>query len=83
MWHREEDAISALLFGYYESLFTSSDLHNVDSILDRVQAMVTEDMNAKLVEMYTADEGVTVIKEMALLKAPGPNGMPPLFFQTY
>ena len=83
MWHREEDAISALLVGYYESLFTSSDLHNVDSILDRVQAMVTEDMNAKLVEMYTAEEVVAAIKEMALLKAPSPNGMPPLFFQTY
>ena len=55
----------------------------MDSILDGVQAMVTEDMNAKLVEMYTAEEVVAAIKEMALLKAPSPNGMPPLFFQTY
>ena len=36
VWHREEDAVSALLVGYYKSLFTSSDLHNVDSILDGV-----------------------------------------------
>ena len=40
-------------------------------------------MNAKLIEMYTAEEVIAAIKEMAPLKAPGPDGMPPLFFQTY
>ena len=83
VWHREEDAVSALLVSYYESLFTSSDPHNLDSVLDGVQAVVTKDMNAKLVEMYTAEEVAVAIKEMAPLKAPDPDGMPPLFFQTY
>ena len=83
MWHREEDVVSALLVGYYESLFTSLDPHNLDSVLDGVQAVVTKDMNAKLVEMYTAEEVAVAIKEMAPLKAPDPDGMPPLFFQTY
>ena len=45
--------------------------------------MVTKDRNAKLVERYTAEEVVAAIKEMAPLKAPGPDGMPPLFFQMY
>lgn len=40
-------------------------------------------MNAKLIELYTAEEVTAAIKEMAPLKAPGPDGMPPLFFQTY
>ena len=83
VWHREEDAVSALLVSYYESLFTSSDPHNLDSVLDGVQAVVTKDMNAKLLETYTTEEVAVAIKEMALLKAPGPDGMPPLFFQTY
>ena len=80
VWHREEDAVSALLVGYYESLFTSSDPHNLDSVLDGVQAVVTKDMNAKLLETYTTEEVAVAIKEMAPLKAPGPDVMPPLFF---
>ena len=83
VWHKEEEAVSALLIGYYENLFTSSNLHNLDSVLDGVQAVVTEDMNAKLIKLYTAEEVTAAIKEMAPLKAPGPDGMPPLFFQTY
>ena len=80
VWHREEDAVSALLVSYYESLFTSSDPHNLDSVLDGVQAVVTKDMNAKLLETYTTEEVAVAIKEMAPLKAPGPDVMPPLFF---
>ena len=83
VWQREEEAVSALLIDYYGSLFTSSDPHNLESFLEGVQAVVTEDMNAKLVERYTAKEVAIAIKEMAPLKAPGPNDMPPLFFQTY
>ena len=45
--------------------------------------MVTEDMNAKLVERYTAEEVAAAIIEMAPLKALEPDGMSPLFFQTY
>ena len=83
MWQRDEEAVSALLIDYYGSLFTSSEPHNLESFLEGVQVVVTEDMNAKLVERYTAKEVAIAIKEMAPLKAPRPNGMPPLFFQNY
>ena len=45
--------------------------------------MVTNEMRAKLDKPYTNDEVGKAIKEMALLIAPGPDGMSPLFFQTY
>ena len=80
VWQREEEVVSNLLVGYFGSLFTFSDPHNLDSVLEGVQAVVTEDMNAKLVERYTVDEVAATIKEMALLKAPRLDGMPPLFF---
>ena len=83
MWQREEEAVSTLLVGYFRSLFTSSDPQNLDSVLEGVQVVITEDMNAKLVERYTAEEVAVAIKEMAPLKAPYPNGMSPLFFQSY
>ena len=83
MWQREEEVVSTLLVGYFRSLFTSSDPQNIDLVLEGVQAMVTEDMNAKLVKRYIAEEVAVAIKEMAPLKAPDPDGMSPLFFQTY
>lgn len=40
-------------------------------------------MNSTLTENFQAWEVEAGLKQMALLKAPEPNGMPPLFFQNY
>ena len=40
-------------------------------------------MTAELMRPFTSEEVGMAIKEMAQLKAPGPDGMPPLFYQTY
>ena len=45
--------------------------------------MVHEEMRANLAHPYTSKEVGAMIKGMAPLKAPGPDGMPPLFFKTY
>ena len=45
--------------------------------------MVTNNMKAELVKTYTASEVASAIKDMAPLKAPGSDGMPPLFYHTY
>ena len=68
---------------FYANLFTTSNPQKLDSIMDGVQRVVTEEMNSKLTAMYTMEEVELAIKEMAPLKAPGPDGMPPLFYQTY
>ena len=55
----------------------------MDRIVDGVQKVVTDSMNADLTKPYTSDEVERAIKDMAPLKALGPDGMPPLFYQTY
>ena len=40
-------------------------------------------MNVKLLNPYSKDEVDVAIKKMAPLKAPGPDGMPPLFYQSF
>ena len=40
-------------------------------------------MNASLTREFTIEEVEAAVKEMAPLKAPGPDGMPPLFYQSY
>ena len=44
---------------------------------------MTEEMNASVTDNFQAWEVEAALKQMAPLKAPGPDGMPPLFFQNY
>ena len=52
-------------------------------MLEGVQEVVTGEMNASLMMEYKPEEVAFAIKEMPPLKAPSPNGMPPLFYQSY
>ena len=40
-------------------------------------------MNTSLTKVFTRQEVDIALKEMAPLKAPGPDSMPPLFFQSF
>ena len=48
-----------------------------------IPCIVITEMNNMLQEVYTRDEMDRAMFQMEALKAPGPNGMPPLFFQHY
>ena len=83
MWQEEEEVFLALLNDFYSQLFTSSNPHDIDHILDGVQPVVTKEMRANLDRPFSSEEVGEAIKEMAPLKALGLDGTPPLFFQTY
>ena len=72
-----------MLIEYYANLLTTSNPCNLGRILEGVQPVVTEDMRAALARPFNVEEVECAIKDMAPLKAPGPDGMPPLFYQTY
>ena len=82
-WQSEEAAFTKVLIDFYAELFTTSNPQNLEKVLEGIQEVVSRDMNSKLTAPYKAEEVELAIKEMAPLKAPGPDGMPPLFYQTY
>ena len=51
--------------------------------MEGVEPVVSNEMRAALANPYISEEFGVAIRDMARLKAPGPDGMPPLFFQTY
>lgn len=51
--------------------------------LRSLNGRVTPTMNEALKEVYTTVKVELALKEMHLLKAPRPDGMPPVFFQRY
>ena len=45
----------------------------------QIPHVVTEEMNSKLMEEFSAKEVEVALKQMAPLKSLGPDGMPPIF----
>ena len=82
-WQTDEGVVSGIFVEFYTRLFTQSQPHDLDRVLEGVRRVVTVDTNAKLVKPYTMEEIDTTIKQMAPLKAPSLNGMLPLFYQTF
>ena len=71
------------MVNYYKSLFTSMDGRVSTSILDYLPIVIDEEMNESLCREFEASEVATALQEMAPLKAPSPDGMPPLFYQHF
>ena len=51
--------------------------------MEGVQPIVSDEIRVTLANPFTSEKVGVAIREMAPLKAPGPDGMPPQFFQTY
>ncbi|CAL8999738.1 unnamed protein product [Prunus brigantina] len=56
---------------------------NGDFLLNTVEPCVTQTMNDSLLTSFTEQEVKHAVFQMYPTKAPGPDGMPPVFFQKY
>lgn len=82
-WQTEQDEIGHVLESYYKELFSTSNLIlEVDS-LKKIPCMVTYEMNADLMKEFSELKVKEALNQMAPLKALGPDGMPPLFINTF
>ena len=65
---------------YYQELFTTTNLPLNETSTNSINSLISEEMNAQLALDFKVWEVQQAIKQMAPFKAPGPNGMPPLFY---
>ena len=77
------EEVSGMIVEYYKQLFTSSNPHDIEEVVRFTKQVVTEDMNSSLIRNFSKEEVEIALKQMAPLKASGPDGMPPIFFQHY
>ena len=70
---------------YYQAIFTSSNpsVESINTCLQGMESVVTNDMNAHLQAKLTSYEVYQALKQMYPTKAPGPDGMSAIFYQTY
>ena len=82
-WCTEQSQISDMFLDYYNQLFTSSNPIELTAKIDFIPRVVIEEMNGILTSEFQTWEIDNALKQMAHLKAPGPDGMPPLFYQNF
>ncbi|EPS70147.1 hypothetical protein M569_04615, partial [Genlisea aurea] len=84
-WETTHTAVRSTFLAYYQRLFASSvpDLTLMDRLLSIIPCTVTESMRTILERPYTAAEVWPAIRSMKPLSSPGPDGLPPLFYQKY
>ena len=82
-WKTHPDEIAAVLIGFYQNLFTTSTSKNSSNVLVYVPQLITDEMNSYLSREFMECEVSAALKQMAPLKAPGLDGMPPLFYQHF
>lgn len=78
-----EDELREYIVGQYNELFASQGVARSNEVIDKVIPRVTEAMNASLNSAYDEEEVKQALEGIGDLKAPGPDGMPAIFFKKF
>ncbi|XP_043724222.1 uncharacterized protein LOC122671183 [Telopea speciosissima] len=84
-WSTSPTEVTSILCTYFQELYASEPINNtaLNSVLDVVQPIVGDDINNMLCLVPSSKEVHDALFRMAPLKSPGPDGLPPLYFQKY
>jgi len=82
-WTKDCEEVAECLIQYYRELFTSDQAPPCEAATSTIHSVISEEMNSQSSSDFMAWEVQQAIKQMAPLKAPSPDGMPPFFYQHY
>ena len=77
------EQVAELFCDYFKGLFSTSNPSHIEEVLATIPQVVSDSMNSDLMKIFSRQEVDVALKSMAPLKASGPDGMPPIFFQHY
>ena len=82
-WIDDQEGIENIILEYFTKMYRSDNPSNFDASLGAITKRVTQEMNEELVAEFKAEEVWQALQQMHPTKAPGPDGMSPIFYQKY
>jgi hypothetical protein len=79
----DKDQIEQVFIDHFQALFTKQTTHNIEETVAVVKNRINEDMFQILNDQFTKEEVGQAIRDMKALAAPGPDGLPAMFFHNY
>ena len=83
VWQKGNEWIELTIVEYFETIYKSDRPTNFEASLSTITTWVSPDMNEELLTDFKAEEVWYALKQMHPTKAPGPDGMSPIFFKHY
>jgi hypothetical protein len=75
--------IERVLLNHFNTLFQRQQTQNIESTVEVVKDKLSQDMKEYLEAAFSEFEVYNAIKEMKSMAAPGPDGLPALFYHNY
>ncbi|KAL6181023.1 hypothetical protein ACLB2K_047681 [Fragaria x ananassa] len=84
-WVEDDEGVAQVVSSYFQHMFTAEnvDIEAMETTLAALTPCVTASMNEELCAPYSQDEIKCALFQVYPTKSPGPDAMPPLFFQHY
>ncbi|KAG5537109.1 hypothetical protein RHGRI_024523 [Rhododendron griersonianum] len=82
-WRSEAKEVAGVIKAHFQVLYDAPPNRDFEEILSLIDPVVTAEMNAKLVKAPNCEEIRLATFQLGPLKAPGSDGFPGLFFQSY
>jgi exonuclease III len=79
---KHED-IESVLLDHFETLFKSQPTHQIQNTVEVVKNKLSNEMRNFLKAEFQDYEVYNAVKDMKSMAAPGPDGLPALFYHTY
>jgi hypothetical protein len=83
-WVEEEEEKKGFIANHFLQLFRSNRIEEgyTQQLLEAMHPRITADMNAFLLREFTEEEVKNALDSIGDLKAPGPDGMPSVFYKN-
>ena len=82
-WQEDDQQVENIMVGYFTDIFSTQGDTYSTTLIDAIEPVVTTDMNDSLTQEFNAEEVHQASKQMHSKKSPGPDSMPPFFYQDF